>query len=860
MKTRFVTRFAQGVSLVLGLASSAAVADTTSEGQNSRGWVYYPSENVISNDDAVGKSIGYVLNVKALDANAHTLQLGNGTRGDAFKTFGGTTLDLSERIEDVDGTQWTITTFGYDALRAKGDGSTEAMYTDVVLPKELTSAPGQHFNNRPSGAEVKSIVMDCPNWAGEISAYFLPYAASATIKLPKITKLNAGSLGVDGDAKDWDLSGVLEIADGAFNWKYQNGTLNLPNVRKMGYVGTSMHHDRVALGTAACSLEEVSSGAFVRNQDDHWYYVKEFVIGGAKGWKVGSGAFAVDLLERVYMVGAVPTFTNSAVAFGLTNAAAKTMAFYIPKHRTEWASIGAAATPLTEDEINAFKAAHPTWDVPFGVVSSNVFQTANDQYLGWIENRSAFGTKLKVDVVNRAAAGQYPGDSVTFKVDGEDWTGDASMLPADCEVTVTATTTDANAKITWEGTLPDGTTPTDSSFTFRLTDAVAFNVRFTHPWEYDANAQTISDGYWTLVVKNTSGRNLRLGAGKDDRSDGRTEVPWAFPADFVAKSAMGELDLTGTIYTKDKVGDANEVWAITAFLDQAFKGANDAKIASFHAPTTLESAGMQVFNGVWNGLENVVYECPELTGVLGVWGYEFNSANIKRLILATPKLETIGKGGSPNFGSMYLTDTDLATWDLTGLKTIDTKGLPVKDGFDGPAGALVLPNIETIGAQAFMNWKRVSSAALGTNGTLKTVGAYLFANNTGLKKLNFGESCAFTADANAFMSTDTTPLAVEEIVFTSLTPPSVATLDALVKGRTAGDDGSKPVVIYAPMTKDAWQAMGSEIADDEKSAASAMRAKGVRVERVYVTQDGRRVAWLAMHPAFRHSGLLLILR
>jgi hypothetical protein len=819
-------------------------------------WVYYPSENVISNDDAVGQSKGYVLNVAVVDANAHTLQLGNGSRGDAFKTFGGTTLDLSERIEDADGTQWTITKFGGDALRATDEIGAK-LPTIVVLPKELTSAPGQHFNNRPEGAKIKSITMDCPEWAGEISAYFLPDAESAVVKLPKITKLNPGSLGAAGDAKDWDLSGVLEVADGAFNWKYQHGTLNLPNVRKMGYVGTSMHHDRVALGTASCSLEEVSSGAFVRDPGNVYYYVKEFVIGGAEGWKVGSGAFAVDLLERVYMVGAVPTFTNSAVAFGLTNAAAKTMAFYVPTNVAAWAEIAKAATPLTDAEIEAFKTAHPTWDVPFAVVSSNVFQTANDQYLGAIANRyKAFGTKVPVSISNRAA-GQYEGDVVTIKVDGEDWTGDASMLPIDSEITVTATTTDANTKISWEGTLPDGTTPTGSSFTFTPTEAnaIALNVRFTHAWKYDAEAQTISDGYWTLVVKKTADRELQLGAGKDDRSDGRTGEPWALPVNYESKG-LAELDLTGSIY---KVGEVDEVWTITSILDQAFKNANGF-ISSFYAPTTLKSMGMQVFNGVWSGLENVVFECPEMTGAFGIWGYEFNSAPIKRLVLSLPKIESIGHGAPSCFGSMTLTDTDLATWDLTGLKEVNESGLKVNGSGPGPDGELVLPNIETLGAMAFINWTRLSSAVLGTNGTLKTVGAYLFGNNTGLKKLDFGESCDFTVNTNAFMSTDSTPLALEEVYFTGTTPPSVETLDALVKGREVGEDGSKPVVIYAPMQKSEWQALKGEMTAGEQTQALALRKKGVRVEGVYVTQDGRRVVWLAMHPTCHYSGLILILR
>jgi hypothetical protein len=828
-------------------------------------WVYYPSENIISNDDAVGQSKGYVLNVKVLDANAHTLQLGNGSRGDAFKTFGGETLDLSERIEDTDGTQWTITKFGYDALRAtaNSDGqvleSENAPFKSITFPRELTSAPGQHLNNR-GNFKLTSVVLDCPEWAGSVDGWFLPYGsieldASVTVNLPKITSIGSSSLCAGGDVSKWNLTSVETVADDAFNWGKLTGTLKLPNAKNIGWLARCMHFDSVWLGTASCSLEEVANSTF--GDPDSSRYTKEFVLGGAKGWKVGNQAFTSCKLERVYMIGAVPTFADSDIAFGATNAtdaAARTIAFYIPKNDPEWASIAASATKLTDAEIDAFKAAHPTWIVPFGVVATNVFQTANEQYLGYIEKRGDYGYTKSVKIENRAA-GQYAGDTVTFRVDGKDWTGTSTDFPVDHEITVTATTTDTNAKISWEGTLPDGTTPTDASFTLTLTNDVALNVRFTHPWEYDADAKTISDGYWTLAVKekNTSGRELQLGAEAADRTDGRTSHPWAFTNNFTATSPA-ELDLTGAIYTKGGVGDASETWTITAFCNNAFKAAGDA-LSSFYAPTTLKDFGKQVFNNGLGSMKNFVVQCPELTGTMGGWSYELNNAPIERLILAAPKLTNVTAN---NFGSMTLSDTDLATWDLTGLTAVGDSGM--KAAGPGPDGELVLPNIETIGAYAFMNWTRLPSASLGTNGTLKTVGAYLFGSNTGLKKLDFGESYDFTADENAFMSTDSTPLALEEIYFTSKTAPSVTTLDALVKGRTLNADGTKPVVIYAPVQKNSWQALKSTMTSAEQAEAAALRKKGVRTVGVYVAQDGRRIAWLALHPSLEFHGFMLFLR
>ena len=41
-------------------------------------------------------------------------------------------------------------------------------------------------------------------------------------------------------------------------------------------------------------------------------------------------------------------------------------------------------------------------------------------------------------------------------------------------------------------------------------------------WEYDADTQILSDGTWTLMAKNLGNQTLKLGLGKDDRTDGRT--------------------------------------------------------------------------------------------------------------------------------------------------------------------------------------------------------------------------------------------------------------------------------------------------------------------------------------------------
>ncbi len=795
-------------------------------------WVYLPSESVISNDNAIGKSTDYVLNVQVRDAANRTLTLGKGSAGDAFKACGGTTLDLSERIEDADGNQWTIEVLAYNALR-----SSEAPYTTIVLPKELTASSGQQFNIQ--GRTFESVTMDCPNWAGNIEQYFLCGAKSGTIKLPKITKLEHASLGIAGDVTDWDLSGVETFKDSPFYWQTQQGTLNLPSVKAMGRVANNMQYDRVLLGTRHLSLESVDGGGFATDTAKGANrYVAEVVLGGAKGWTIGSGAFLTMKLTRVYMVGAVPTFADSEVAFGLDKKE-KEMVFYVPDTE-EWATIRANATELTEEDIEEFKAAHPDWAVPFGVVAADVFQTEYPQYIG-IVNPADCGVYQYASVGNRSA-GQY-GDSVSITVDGEEvTTGD---VPYGSIVTVTATPKDSATVVTWEGKLPDGTIPTGNSFTYTATADAAFYAVFTHPWEYDAEAATISDGYWTVSVTADSDNTLTVN-GLASSNTGK-----------------GELNLSGRVYTK---GDTTTTWTITKTAGKAFK--DDKLTTSFYSPTAgFVEFGMQLFNNAY-AVTNAVLNCPDITTKeIFSWGYTFSYCPLARLVLNVPNAANIGNNNESVTGILpnaTMEASDLSEWDLSSLKFITQYGLQAGNANGvGPKGDLVLPNVETICQKAFNNWKRVESAALGTNGTLKTLGATIFANNTStLTKLDFGKSYDFTTEATTFLANDTTPLPLNEVWFADKAP-STTTLDNILALRGAADTAltTDSVKVFAPLSLKSWRDVTTGLMADEAAAKAELKNQGYKVIGVYVKTTGERAAWLVQNPAFKYTdGFMLMIR
>lgn len=861
MKTRFV-------------AVCASVALAASAGAVSSPWVYLPEESVISNNNAVGRSTDWVLNVSVVDSANHTLAIGKGTAGDAYVeregvVVGGATLDLSETVSDSDGNSWKIVQFNYRCFKKDG-----APICTFVAPRTLKSIDQKQFDygNRIGAIDF---TFDCPDLT-YIPNGLLGGNMDNNLKLvaPKCTGIDNWGLSQLGsvDVSSWNLSGLESVGAQAFVRGRIKGTFKLPRLKVLGNnsfptyaVFSNAELTRLELGNRNNSLQVVYANAFSGNT------CAELVIGGATGFTIGANAFASTDLSRVWMTGSVPTFEEDGLAFGTANHAEKSMVFYVPD-TAAWTAVRAGATALTEEEVATFKAAHPDWEVPFGVVAADVFHTQNAQYIGTAD-LGALGVMCRVSVGNRSE-GQY-GDALMVTTNGVIVTD--GEVPYGTTVTVTATPAKDSTIVSWEGTLLDGTTPTGRSVTFEVTENVSFFARFTHAWEFDAEAvpQTITDGYWTLVVTNTYERNLVLGicpywvngqqVNPRAEMDGRTQVPWAFLKD-TESSLKGELDLSGPVYTKGtSVSIEDSRWTITELCDKAF--GSMANITSFYAPSSgFRKWGSQVFNNA-GGVTNVVLNCPNVTtDALFPWAYDFSYCPIERLVLNLPNLTKVGYNDSAqasNFGSATFTDSDLTEWDLSGLTFVSQYGLRAGawNGV-GPKGDLVLPNIETLCDGAFHNWRRISSAALGTNGTLKTLGAYLFANNTDtLKKLDFGTSSVFTVSNTTFLAAEDTPLPVEEVWFAGKAP-SVEALDNILALRTVAEDGTKPVKIFAPMMDATWKAVCRSFTDEEATVARTMRKEqNLRVIGVYETQDGRRAAWLVQNPAFPYrSGFVITIR
>ena len=848
MKTRFA-------------AVCASVALAASAGAVSSPWVYLPEESVISNNNAVGRSTDWVLNVSVVDSANHTLAIGKGTAGDAYcfdeagAFKGGKVLDLSESIADISGTTWTIVHFKNNCF-----WKDNAPFRTFIAPRELTSIHSKIFGYALDSEEIVDATFDCPYLTQINNGTSEKKFVRLHLKVPNCVKIENWALTrlAAVDVGDWDLSGVQFIGQTALPvWDSGplTGTLKLPSLRELGAaVFSNAKYTRMEWGNRHNTLTSVGANAINSNVT-----CEEMVIGCAKGCTFAKASVGASSLSRVWMTGAVPVFGSDDIVFGTSGSAEKSMVFYVPDTEA-WAAVRAGATMLTDEEIAAFKVAHPDWEVPFGVVAAEAFHTQNAQYIGTADLQ-ALGVMCRVSVGNRSA-GQY-GDALTVATNGVTVTD--GEVPYGTTVTVTATPAKDSTVVSWEGTLLDGTTPTGRSVTFEVTEDVSLFARFTHAWEFDAEAvpQTITDGYWTLVVTNTADRSLQVGVQNAERGDGRTKAPWAFPADIDA-SLKGELDLSGPVYTKGHVGDKDSRWIITELGGQSFKAV--ACITSFYSPTSgFTVCGSQVFHTMVS-VTNAVFCIPDMTKEMFPWGEDFNArSSVDRLVLNAPNVTKVGVQDSmrPMFSSATFAGSNLAEWNLSSLTYVTSRGLQAgaANGV-GPKGDLVLPNIETLCDGAFHNWRRISSTALGTNGTLKTLGAYLFANNTDtLKKLDFGTSSAFTVSNTTFLAAEDTPLPVEEVWFAGKAP-SVEALDNILALRTVAEDGTKPVKIFAPMMDATWKAVCRSFTDEEATVARTMRKEqNLRVIGVYETQDGRRAAWLVQNPAFPYrSGFVITIR
>lgn len=772
-------------------------------------------------------------------------------------------LDLTGAIytkgqEGVESKRWAITEVMDNAF----DGISSGIVTAFIAPTTLTKYGMQTFYTTKG---LTNAVFNCPELTGTFCIWGNDFAHSditrLVLHLPNVTKVgnneqqvgnfNTSTL-AETDLSSWDLTRVKVVGFNALraggNKRRSGGPkghLALPNVETIcdGAFDGWTRVSSVAFGTKG-TLKSLGRTLFWNPDAKSGLAAGPTKIDFGKSWdfSVDPQAFYAELpgkvsacpdglplpLEEVWFAGPAPsveTLDRILVLRTPGDDGSKPLTIFAPlEDEATWRTL---CRPFADETEEA--AARAT-----GKNVAGVYVRADGVRVAWLVNRTVFETVTATPRLADPSAG-----TVTITTNGVA-VASGTELVRGTEVTVTATPAQQTTRVSWEGTLPDGTTPTDSSFTFTVGRGPStFTAVFSRAWEYDAEAKTLSDGVWTLNATPTDANARHL---KIEQTTNAVE-----------KARTGGLNLMGRIYTKGAVGSDAARWTIVEIGYGAFNGFS---IASFDAPTTLVTFGGQAFNGAMS-LSRVNIQCPNLTK-FGEYGFMFGNS-VANLVFDVPLLGAIGKTGK-DFAYETFSETDLTTWNLSGLTNVYNAGFAILG--PGPKGTLSLPNINMASNFAFAGWKNLSAVALGTNGTLKALGSQIFSGNTAaLKRLDFGTSAAFTAQPDTFLAAADTPLPLEEVWFAG-SAPSVETLDCILAQRSVATDGTKPVKIYAPMMKPSWQVVCRPIASTERAAAQAVRRRtGHHVVGVYETQDGRRVAWLMQNPGFDYSvGCLLIIR
>ncbi len=330
--------------------------------------------------------------------------------------------------------------------------------------------------------------------------------------------------------------------------------------------------------------------------------------------------------------------------------------------------------------------------------------------------------------------------------------------------------------VKWMGNVDDADAG-DTTLTVTMDGNKTLIPLFQRMWVLDTGTSKITEvtkpdpdhTNWVLNVcdVNVDAATLTVGTGKS--------TDWivgnAYTFDQEAIVGNGKLDLDTPIVDAD-----GRVWTITNIRTAAFGAPSPYSwtVTDFTFPQTLKATGEAVFDGNKNGertLTNVVMVCGELTG--GILGAYFGGQpNLKRLLIRCPKVETLagdvlGSKKSAHISSLT-SDTNLSDWDLTGLTVLGSYALK----WTNVRGTLRLPNIKTVGDEAFCDSPNIEGVELGANGTLVSVGAKAMGGTFGGKRILLGgASEGWTLGPNAI----TLAKNVGQIEFVGALPASPTT-------------------------------------------------------------------------------------
>jgi len=815
----------------------------------------------------------------------------------AYLDMRGTITGLDHRADPATNAVWKFSHLKDNCFRpndgVKIDGSnctpTPAQWISGLRTPGTLASDGWtgvfHIDTAPNPMRTREVIVDEPDFTGQIGGWGLNSVSSLTnlvFKCPKATTLADpvchGASSWTTDISDtWDLSGIKYVGSTSSTAvpgygplsspiNGMKGVLRLPALVHIAAGPTDNGAAfRVGVGSAELGLDgNLTSLACHSFKDCN--KLTNVVIGTALGktLTIWTNAFRCAGLKTIYFNGDKPTFkyayNASSPAFGVAGTPEGQITFYV-RDVPSWAAV------LAEADANG------------GYVAGSTLHTAKRQKVA----RFTGFTKVTAELQDPRFAARYH-ETVTMTraetaAAGKGaWGTGAVTLTASCSDPDDAATNPCRAKfLRWDG-VPQAL-ERENPVTFMPAQDAAVKAVFAHDWVMSADAEparTMTNGFWRLCCYKRDAANHYLGIGKNASKVGKGD---AWPTAKEQRLGGGDLNLNGDVW-EELPGGGWQKWTIVS--------------CGSLAPWTYETSGWKCPNPtqcrdagelvkmptritypesllVWPGelcnydsfdadphprwpVTEVFAICPNVTRGTLVSFTIGGAGQVSRLVVRAPGLTQIGSDGpyGLSWSLSTFSKTNFDEWDVTGVKRITMNAFRMGTSFNA-TGTLHLPNLQEVGTNACLHLAKVQGFVAGTNGLVLTklddkacAGLTSITNLVlGTRNLTLGSTLGASSVFNAAY--------LKTVSFPGPVLPA-ATVDAIL-AKTTAQTGAKQVTIFASFYN-GWGDLAAPLTAEEEPLAP-------RAEHnlVGVYSAAARKAWLVhTRSIYDPKGMSIILR
>ena len=721
--------------------------------------------NVYRDADSAHQGFGLAIGIQGATKGSAVASVNGLEYLDLRGSIGG----LDYRVDPATNAVWKYSRFTGTCF-SPNDGSAlvPAQYiTGLHSPGTLvadTSLNTFHIDSGSNPKNTKEIIIDEPDVTSQLGGWYLNAVGGLTnliYRVPKATYWSGptchGASGWKTDMGLWDVSGVKHIGStsqscslGTYSGPLSSGStsgatgiLRLPSLVHISagtidstcaaFYSVGIHEAELGLSGNLVYLANYS----FRNCNN----LTNVVIGAAPSGKtltICTNAFWCTGLKTVYFNGEKPVIrgTLTGPSFGTTSTPEGQITFYV-RDTPSWADV------LAEADANG------------GFVSAATMGTAARQK---VVRYSGFN-KVTVELQDPRFADIYH-ETVTMDAPGmrsDGYVVGAVTLTATCADPDNAATDPRRAKfLRWDGVPVE--LERQNPLTFTPAKNLAVKAVFAHDWLMSDDAEpnrTMENRFWRLSCwKRSDGNDQNwLGLGRAADQIGKGSM---WPSDPARRMGGGDLNLNGDIW--DSQGQKWEL-ASVAGMQVWYPGGKCPSAQSLYEsgeiallptrltlPETLRWWPGEVQNYdswesgsyVWP-MKEIIAITPLATGSIGSFTVGA-CGQIKRIVIRAPKLTRLGDGRE--FGWTWCASTFAGTnfdeWDLSGVTTVADNALWGSGNYQ-IKGTLNLPNVQTIGTNAFGRLPYITGLVLGTNGlTLASIGDTALSRTTSLTDLAIG--------------------------------------------------------------------------------------------------------------------------